>query len=302
MSESMIVFDRATVRRHRDRAARGMADYGFLFEEVADRLADRLDDVTRTFPLAADLGGRTGFLARALTGRKGIETLVTCEVSGAMAAAAPAPAVVCDEEFLPFAPGSLDLIVSNLSLHWVNDLPGLLVQARRALKPDGLFLAAMLGGETLGELREAIAEAEIEGEGGLSPRVSPMADARDCGGLLQRAGFALPVVDSDIITVSYETPLNLMRDLRGMGETNAVAERRKGLSRRATLLDAVRRYSEKHTDDEGRVPATFQILWLTAWAPSADQPKALKPGSATTRLEDALKAAEQGLDAPHGKG
>lgn len=298
MSESMIVFDRATVRRHRDRAARGLAEFGFLFDEAADRLADRLDDVTREFPLAADLGGRSGFLARRLAGRKGIETLITCDLSAAMAASAPAPAVVCDEEFLPFAPGSLDLIVSNLSLHWVNDLPGLLVQARRALKPDGLFLAAMLGGETLGELRDALAEAEIEGEGGLSPRVSPMADARDCGGLLQRAGFALPVVDSDTITVRYQTPFALMRDLRGMGETNAVAERRKTVTRRATLLDAMRRYGEKHVGADGRVPATFQILWLTAWAPSAGQPQALKPGSATARLEDALRAAEQGLDAP----
>ncbi|MGC2854528.1 methyltransferase domain-containing protein [Novispirillum sp. DQ9] len=302
MSESMIVFDRATVRRHRDRAARGLDTFGFLFDEVADRLADRLDDVTRSFPLVADLGGRTGSLARLLTGRKGIETVVTCDISPAMAAAAPPPAVVCDEEFLPFAPGSLDLIVSNLSLHWVNDLPGLLVQARRALRPDGLFLAAMLGGDTLRELRDSLAEAEIEGEGGLSPRVSPMADVRDCGGLLQRAGFALPVVDSDTITVTYETPLGLMRDLRGMGESNAVAERRKGFSRRATLLDAARRYADKHADAEGRVPATFQIIWLTAWAPSADQPKALKPGSAVTRLEDALKAAEQGLDAPERKG
>lgn len=302
MSESMIVFDRATVRRHRDRAAAGLDGYSFLFDEVADRLADRLEDVTRTFPKAADLGGRTGGLARLLTGRKGIETMVTCDLSEGMARRAPAPAVVCDEEFLPFAPGSLDLVVSNLSLHWVNDLPGLLVQVRRALKPDGLFLAALLGGETLRELRDALAEAEIEGEGGLSPRVSPMADVRDCGALLQRAGFALPVVDSDTLTVSYENPLNLMRDLRGMGETNAVHERRKTVARRATLLDAASRYMAGHADEEGRIPATFQIIWLTAWAPSADQPKALRPGSATTRLEDALKAAERGLDGPGGKG
>lgn len=308
MSESMTIFDRASVRRHRDRAAAGLDGYGFLFDEVADRLADRLDDVTRTFPVAADLGGRTGTLARTLTGRKGIETLVTCDISAEMAGRAPAPAVVCDDEFLPFAPASLDLLVSNLSLHWVNDLPGLLVQARRALKPDGLFLAALLGGETLRELRDALAEAEIEGEGGLSPRVSPFADVRDCGALLQRAGFALPVVDSDTITVSYETPLALMRDLRGMGETNAVIERRKTVSRRATLLDAARRYADRHTDAEGRVPATFQVVWLTAWAPSADQPKPKKPGSATIRLEDALKASAQlnvqpqGLDAPDRKG
>jgi len=295
----MTVFDRASVRLHRDRAAAGLDGFGFLFDEVADRLADRLDDVTRTFPLAADLGGRTGALARILTRRKGIGSVVTCDLSLEMAARAPAPAVVCDEEWLPFAPASLDLIVSNLSLHWVNDLPGLLVQARRALKPDGLFLAALLGGGTLRELRDALAEAEIEIEGGLSPRVSPFADVRDCGALLQRAGFALPVVDSDTLTVSYETPLALMRDLRGMGETNAVIERRKTVSRRATLLDAVRRYAEAHADAEGRVPATFQVIWLTAWAPSADQPKPLKPGSAAMRLADAL---EQGIDAPERKG
>jgi SAM-dependent methyltransferase len=295
----MTVFDRASVRLHRDRAAAGLDGFGFLFDEVADRIADRLDDVTRTFPLAADLGGRTGTLARILTGRNGIGSVVTCDLSPEMAARAPAPAVACDEEWLPFAPASLDLIVSNLSLHWVNDLPGLLVQARRALKPDGLFMAAMFGGGTLRELRDALADAEIEIEGGLSPRVSPFADVRDCGALLQRAGFALPVVDSDTLTVSYETPLALMRDLRGMGETNAVIERRKTVSRRATVLDAVRRYAEAHTDAEGRVPATFQVIWLTAWAPSADQPKPLKPGSAAMRLADAL---EQGIDAPERKG
>lgn len=302
MSDSMIVFDRAAVRRHRERAAKDFHSFGFLFEEVADRLVDRLDDVLRTFPLAADLGSHDGILARALAGRKGIETLISCDLSPAMAARAPSPAVACDEEYLPFAPGSLDLIVSNLSLHWVNDLPGLFIQVRRALKPDGLFLAAMLGRDTLWELRDSLAAAEIEGEGGLSPRVSPFADVRDCGSLLQRAGFALPVVDSDTITVSYETPFALMHDLRGMGETNAVAERRKEFSRRATLMDAARRYMETHADAEGRVPATFKIIWLTAWAPADNQPKPKRPGSAQTRLADALGTQEFGLDGTKGRG
>ncbi len=206
MSGTMHVFDRATVRRHRDRAAAGLEDHDFLLREVGERLADRLDDVTRRFPVALDLGCHGGELGRLLNGRGGIETLVQCDLSPEMAGRAGPLSVAADEEFLPFAAECFDLIVSCLSLHWINDLPGTLVQIRRALKADGLFLAAMLGGNTLEELRAALAEAEIAAEGGLSPRVSPFADVRDAGDLLQRAGFALPVVDSDTITVSYGDP------------------------------------------------------------------------------------------------
>lgn len=293
----MTVFNRRTVRHHRDRAAAGLETYDFLFRESAARLVDRLDDITRAFPLTLDLGCHGGEVAAALEGRGGIEMLVHCDLSPAMAARADRPgrAVAADEEALPFKPGTLDLVLSNLSLHWVNDLPGAFVQVRQALRPDGLFLASMLGGATLQELRAALYEAETEIEGGLSPRLSPLADVRDLGNLLQRAGFALPVADFETITVSYENPLRLMRDLRGMGETNAVAARRTTFSRRATLLRAVEIYIDRFADADGRVPATFEIVTLTAWAPAPGQPKPLARGSATTALGDAL-ATDQAKD------
>ncbi len=272
MSESMNIFNRLAHRRHRDRAAEGLKHYDFLLAEVGERLADRLDDVKRTFPLALDLGCHTGGLDRLLNGRGGIETLIQSDLSFAMARLAAAPQVAADEEALPFAAASLDLVLGNLSLHWVNDLPGALLQIRRALKPDGLFLAAMLGGETLKELRHAFAEAEMAEEGGISPRLSPLAGVRDLGRLLMRAGFALPVVDADTITVSYADPLKLMRDLRGMGESNAVAARRKSFSRRGTIMAAAEKYRDTFADGMGRMPATFQVLYLTAWAPAAGRP------------------------------
>jgi len=299
----MTVFNRQTVRRHRNRAATTLGAHDFLFRDGAERLADRLADIKRTFPLALDLGCHTGQLARALQGRGGVETLVQCDLAPAMAAKARGaaagglgtPAVAGDEEALPFADGAFDLVLSNLSLHWVNDLPGALIQIRRALKPDGLFLAALFGGDTLKELRQALAEAEIAEEDGLSPRVSPFADVRDAGGLLLRAGFALPVADADTLTVSYAEPAKLMADLRAMGESNAVALSRKGFTRRQTLAAAARRYTELFAGGDGRVPASFQIVTLTGWAPDPSQQKPLKPGSATGRLARALDTVEMPL-------
>jgi NADH dehydrogenase [ubiquinone] 1 alpha subcomplex assembly factor 5 len=288
MAETMTVFNRRWKRQQRDRAASSLAEHDFLFRETAERLADRLDDVKRTFPLTLDLGCHGGELKTALRGRGGIETLISADLSPRMAELAGAPALAADEEALPFAEASLDLVLSNLSLHWVNDLPGALVQIRRALKPDGLLLASMLGGTTLQELRAALYQAETEVEGGLSPRFSPLADVRDLGNLLQRAGFALPVADFEVITVSYETPLRLLADLRGMGESNANAGRRTTFSRRATLLRAMEIYMENFADADGRAPATFEVITLTAWAPAPDQPKPLKRGSGQTPLGDAL--------------
>ncbi len=299
MDERIEVFDRRAVRRHRERAANTLATHDFLLREVADRLAERLDDMTRRFPLALDLGCHDGALARALAGqedRGGIETIIQADLSPAMAGKAAGsgqPALAADEEALPFATAAFDAVFSLLSLHWVNDLPGALVQVRRALKPDGLFLAAMLGGETLKELRAALTEAEVEVEGGAGPRVSPFADLRDLGALLQRAGFALPVADVDDIEVSYPDALKLMADLRGMGETNAVADRRKGFSRRATLMRAAALYAERHAGSDGRLPATFQVIYLTAWAPHESQPQPLAPGSAKARLSAALESEER---------
>jgi SAM-dependent methyltransferase len=288
----MLVFDRAAVRRHRARAAAHLAAHDYLIREVAERLIDRLDDVRRQFPRALAIGCYGDLLPRLLAGRSGIATLVSCDLALERVRQAPGLAVAADEEALPFACGSLDLVVALLTLHWVNDLPGALAQIRRALKPDGLLLAAMFGGQTLHQLRTALTEAEVAVENGLSPRVSPFADVRDAGGLLQRAGFALPVVDSDSITVSYADALTLWRDLRGMGESNAVIERRKSFSRRQTLLQAAARYRDRFADAEGRLPVTFQVLYLTAWAPDASQPQPLRPGSGRMRLADALRGCE----------
>ncbi len=293
----VLVFDRRQVRRQRDRAAARLAEHDFLLREVADRLADRLLDVTRRFPTALDIGCHTGQLAETLNGRGGIETLVQCDLSPVMAAkaaqASGAATVTADEEFLPFAAESFDLVMSNLSLHWVNDLPGTLLQIRHILKKDGLLIATMLGGDTLWELRECLLEAELAEEGGAGPRVSPFTDVRDAGALLQRAGFALPVVDADTITVTYGDAMRLFADLRGMGETNAVTDRRKGLSRRMTLLRALSLYEERFKGDGGRLPATFQILTLTAWRPHPSQQKPLAPGAGRVNLAEALNDCER---------
>lgn len=292
----MALFERAAVRLHRDRAAKVLDEHDFLFNEVADRLTDRLDDVKRSFPLALDVGCHGGEVAKNLGPRGGIETLIQCDPSPAMTAKAAKAkrethgvSFAADEEFLPIKPESFDLVMSNLSLHWANDLPGALVQIRQALKPDGLFLAAMLGEGTLQELRTALMAAENEVEMGMSPRVSPYATVQDLGALLQRAGFTLPVVDTETITVSYPDMFKLMHDLRGMGETGAVSGRRKNFTRRDTMMRAAEIYFEKFAglDDcgEGRIPATFDIIYLTAWSPHPDQQQPLAPGSGETSLE-----------------
>jgi SAM-dependent methyltransferase len=297
MSDS-VVFDRRAVRLHRERAARGFAAHDFLHREAASRLAERLDEIKRQFPCALALGAPGGVLPRMLAGRNGTATLIATDPAAAMLrrAGAGRPGVashaVADEEWLPFAPASFDLVVSCLGLHWVNDLPGALVQIRRALKPDGLFLASLLGGATLAELRRALIEAEIAERGGASPRISPAIELREAAALLQRAGFALPVADSDAVTVRYKHALDLMRDLRGMGETNAVIARPRNFTRRGVLLRAAEAYRTMFADAEGRMPATFEIVTLTGWAPDESQPRALKPGSAAQRLADALGTAE----------
>ena len=258
-------------------------------QRAAEDLAERLGAVTRTFPIALDLGTPNGAAFRALCNDSRIGS-----VWRAAALVDSATAVVVDEEALPFADGQLGLIVSLLALQGVNDLPGALIQIRRALAPDGLFLGAMLGGSTLTELRQAMAAAEIETEGGLSPRVAPFADVRDAGALLQRAGFALPVTDSDQFTVRYAHPLALMRDLRAMGLGNVLSARRRKPLKRDTLLRACAIYAERFADADGKVRASFELIWLSGWAPHASQQKPLKPGSARMRLADALGKATSG--------
>jgi SAM-dependent methyltransferase len=286
------LFDRRAWRLHRDRAARlaqrGAGAVDFLHAEIADRLVDRLDVVNREFAVVLDLGARDGGLARTLATRRGTVRVVAAEPATQFLALAPGPRVAADPELLPFGDASFDLILSTLALHWTADLPGALIQLRRALKPDGLLLAAMFGGSTLVELRTALFEAEFAEEGGVSPRVSPAIELADAAALLQRAGYALPVADSETITVTYPDMLALLHDLRGMGETNALALRRRFL-RRATLARAGLLYAERFGDAAGRIPASFEILFLCGWAPHSSQPQPLRRGSATARLADALK-------------
>ncbi|NVK20166.1 MAG: methyltransferase domain-containing protein [Methylocystaceae bacterium] len=302
--EIMNVFDRKLVRAHRDRASKTWEDFDFLHKEVAERMCDRLDDVVRDFPMALDIGCHGGDIAEVIGQRGKVEHLIQCDLSEGMVRRADkqkAISVVADEEFLPFGSEKFDLIVSNLSLHWVNDLPGALVQIYRALKPDGLFIATMFGIETLRELRQCLSDAELVVDGGMSPRISPFADVRDAGMLLQRAGFNLPVVDADAIEVRYENPMKLMKDLKGMGENNKVLERRKSFTKRELIMHTLQRYLDEFSGDDGRVPATFQVLYMTAWKPDPSQQQPLKPGSADKKLADALGVPEhilQGKDKP----
>jgi SAM-dependent methyltransferase len=288
-TRSPAIFDRRLLQRRRRRAmALGAAT--FLLDHVAADLAERLSAVLRSFELAADLGTPTDAVRRALADR--VATVVAVAEPPLTEAMRASPTVLADLEALPLREGTLDLAVSALSLQFVNDLPGTLVQIRRALKPDGLFLAALVGGASLAELREAFAVAEIEIEGGLSPRVAPFVDVRDLGALLQRAGFALPVTDVDRVIVRYASPLALLQDLRRMGATNVLAERRRVPLRRATLRRMMEIYGARFADPDGRVRATFEIVWLAGWAPHPSQQKPLAPGSAKMRLADALKTRE----------
>jgi SAM-dependent methyltransferase len=291
-----LIFDRSLLRRRRRRALR-LGPETFLLDRVAADFADRLAVVLRRFDLAADIGTPTAAVCAALARSGSIGAMIAVD---AMHDGAPgltgdhvaALRVVADEEALPFADASLDLAVSGLALQAVNDLPGALVQIRRALKPDGLFVAALLGGDTLTELRQSFAAAESERDGGVSPRVAPFPDVREMGALLQRAGFALPVTDADRVTVRYATPIRLLRDLRRMGAANPLVERRRVPLRRATLMRAMEVYAERFADPDGKVRASFDIIWLSGWSPHASQQQLLRPGSAKARLADALGSTE----------
>lgn len=283
-----VLFDRKLLRVRQSRA-QAVGPATFLLDRVAEDLTERLSAVLRPFERAVDLGTPTDVLRRLLMSSGKVGAIVAAT---ATSAASETLQVVADEETLPFADASLDLVVSALSLQFVNDLPGTLIQIRRALKPDGLLLAAMIGGDSLNELREAFTEAESEVEGGISPRVMPFADVRDLGGLLQRAGFALPVVDSDRLVARYDSPIALMHDLRAMGASNMLSERRRTPLRRATLRKMLEIYTRRFADADGRLRATFEIVWLTGWAPHEGQQKPLKPGSATLRLADVLGTKE----------
>jgi len=296
---STLVFDRRLVRGRHLRA-RALAPPTFLMERVAQDFSDRLAAVVRRFEWAADLGTPSNALCRELARSGKIDTVVATAASAASLrgqagfdeVCSDAFAVVADEEALPFRAASLDLVVSGLALQFVNDLPGTLMQARRALKPDGLLLAALAGGDTLIELRQSFATAEAEIDGGISPRIIPFVDVRAAGMLLQRAGFALPVTDIDRITVRYDSPIALMHDLRAMGATNPMVERNRRPLKRATLRRMMEVYAERFADSDSRIRATFDIVWLSGWAPHSSQQKPLAPGSARQRLADALGVRE----------
>ena len=285
-----VLFDRSLLRA-RQRRARGLGPATFLLEHAATELGERLSAVLRQFDVAADVGTPTDAVRRVLMASGKVRTIIAAEFGGATLDDTFLR-VVSDDEALPFADASIDLVMSVLNLQFVNDLPGTLIQIRRALRPDGLFMAAMVGGDSLNELRTAFADAESEVEGGLSPHVSPFADVRDLGALLQRAGFALPVVDSERLIVRYASVRALMHDLRRMGATNMMHERRRRPLKRATLqrLEAI--YADRFADADGRLRASFEIIWLSGWAPHESQQKPLRPGSAARRLADALGTQE----------
>jgi SAM-dependent methyltransferase len=294
--EDSVVFDRRALRARRDRAAAAFRDYDFLIREMVDRLVERLGDVRRRFETTLVLGCHTGQVVDRLP-RDRIGWVVEADLSEAMVRGGAARAggdkgfgagIVFDEEALPFGFDRFDLVIATGNLHLVNDLPGALVQIRYALKPDGLLLAALPGGRTLHELRACLAKADQEMRGEISPRVAPFIDVPDAGALMQRAGYTLPVVDIDNVTVTYDEPLNLLRDLKGMAESNVLNARPRTPISRTVLMEACRLYQERFGDERGRVPATFQLLMLAGWSPGPNQPKPLRRGSGKTSLAKAL--------------
>ena len=290
------LFDRELHRRRLDRAAPGYGAADFLKARAAADAVERLEVIMRDFPLAVDLGARNGAFAAALAqsdAKAKVEALIEADLSLRMLVGRGGMRVQTDEERLPFADESLSLVVSLLALHWTNDLVGALIQIRQALKPDGLFLGAVLGGATLTELRQCLTQAEAELLGGAGLHVSPFADVLDAAALLQRAGFALPVADLDRVTVRYSSALELIRDVRAMGESNVLVDRAKRPISRPVLARTLKIYHERFSESDGRVRATFDIVTLTGWAPHPDQQQPLRPGSAKMRLADALHVKEQ---------
>ena len=290
-----ILFDQRLIRQHRQRASQRYADFAFLKDAAAIRLADRLELMRRHFDLCLDIGAHDGRLAQhfARLGKIG-HMIHTDPADGfALASKQHGSGVVHALGDLPYKPESFDAMFSCLSLHWVDDLPGLMMQVRRLLKPDGLLLVSLLGGNSLAELKQALAEAEQDITGGLSPRCAPMADIRDIGGLMSRAGLALPVADSDRLTVNYPHMFKLMEDLRGMGEQNAMLARLKTPTRRRVFMRAAEIYLQRFARADGQIPASFEIVTVTGWAPHESQQKPLRSGTAAHRLASALESDEK---------
>ncbi|MFP4097559.1 MAG: class I SAM-dependent methyltransferase [Alphaproteobacteria bacterium] len=293
-SSAAAIFERSLIARRRMRARNSFHKHGFLFRWSKAQIADRLLDINRRFETVLQLGSRCSFVAgehERLGSAVFTADLCTLPVSDYVARDCY---IQASEEFLPVADGSLDAVLSNLNLHSVNDLPGSLVQIRSALKNDGLFMATMLGGETLHGLRKIMSEVEIKLFGGVSPHISPFADKRQMGDLLARAGFALPVVDSDVITVTYDSVFPLFADIRGMGESNAILARNKKPLTKEYFLHVAQAYKDQYAQSDGRIVAHFEVIHLLGWAPDASQQKPLKPGSAQYRLADFLGSSSTG--------
>jgi len=293
MTDDRLLFDRKLLRERRARFATEIAARETVLAHVAREIAERVTLMLRPFPLALDLGAYHGLLGRKVAELPSVGAMIYAESAFALAALCPRPALVCDEDLLPFRNASLNLIVSGLALHRVNDLPGALIQIRRALAPDGLFMAALLGAGALSELRAALIEAEAEVQGGASPRVAPFGDVRAYGALLQRAGFALPVADVETLAMRYANPREVMREIRALGGGNVLLARSRRPLTRRTLQRAEDIYRARHGAPDGQVTASFEIVYLSGWGPDPSQQKPLKPGSAAQRLADALGTTEQ---------
>ncbi len=286
-----LIFDSKLRRQRQTRIAKEFRTYGFLAERCAQDIGQRLTAINKSFPVVVNLSDLKGVMNDEITSLRESRYISTSETVE-MQSQIRCPKLVADDELIPFGMESVDLFISILTFQHVNDLPGVLIQLRRALRPDGLLLAAMFGGETLTELRDALGQAEVEIRRGISPRVFPFVDVRDAGGLLQRAGFALPVVDSDVVTVTYRSLIDLMHDLRGMGQSNILLDRSKRPLSKSIVARAEDIYRRAHADENGKLKATFEILYLTGWAPHESQQKPMRPGTAKARLADALRTKE----------
>jgi len=282
------IFDRHAVKKNRSRASRHKESHDFLFEDVSHRLIEKLNMVKRSFPRVLDLGCRSGQTKTIIDSRHGQESFINCDISAAMAERASAPQLVANEELLPLADGCLDLVLSSLYLHWVNDLPRALTEIFRCLRPDGLFLGALLGGDTLSDLRKSLAGAVSSEASELFPRVSPFVPVRDLGDLMQRIGFTMIVVDVDHITVDYPDTFSLMKDLRKMGEGNALHARCKHFTRRELFTKAATLYPKHGNKPSGRIRAKFEVLYSIGWAPHPRQQQALRPGVGESSLQEIL--------------
>lgn len=284
MTSDIFVFDRNIIAEKKNRIASDLPNHGFLFDWTSEQIIDRLGVIKKQYPLALQIGNRATINNLE---KFGIKKIITLDNANKLS-----PSVIADEELLPFGSNVFDIVISPLNLHTTNDLPGTLSQIRHCLKSDGLFIAAIFGGETLYELRQVMSDVEMQKTGGISPHISPFADLPQMGSLMQRAGFNLPVIDSEKITVTYDNVFKLMWDLRLMGESNSIKARKKNFTSRRFFHDVNELYAERFSEEDGRIKATFEIIFLLGWSPHESQQKPLRPGSAENRLADALATNE----------